>query len=50
MNHGYETKDGGATWSAIHMGIACNKIRIYRNAANQVYGFAIGKDVFMFRE
>ena len=45
MNSGYETKDGGKTWKKIDLGTACNKIRIYRNAAGKLYGYAIGVDV-----
>jgi photosystem II stability/assembly factor-like uncharacterized protein len=46
MNSGYETTDGGGTWKKIELGKACNKIRIYRNAAGKVYGYAIGVNVF----
>jgi photosystem II stability/assembly factor-like uncharacterized protein len=46
MNSGYETKDGGKTWSTIDLGRACNKIRIYKDANGNVYGYAIGVDVF----
>jgi photosystem II stability/assembly factor-like uncharacterized protein/pimeloyl-ACP methyl ester carboxylesterase len=45
MNSGYETKDGGKTWSTINLGMACNKIRIYRDPNGKVYGYAIGVDV-----
>jgi photosystem II stability/assembly factor-like uncharacterized protein len=45
MNSGYETKDGGSTWNKIDLGKACNKIRIYRDQNNKVYGYAIGVDV-----
>ena len=45
MNSGYETKDGGKTWTAINLGTACNKIRIYKDANGKVYGYAIGVDV-----
>ena len=45
MNSGYETKDGGKTWEKTDLGTACNKIRIYRNAAGKFYGYAIGVDV-----
>jgi photosystem II stability/assembly factor-like uncharacterized protein/dienelactone hydrolase len=48
MNSGYETKDGGKTWSKVHLGMACNKIRIYRDANGKVYGYAIGVDVMRF--
>jgi photosystem II stability/assembly factor-like uncharacterized protein/dienelactone hydrolase len=45
MNTGYETKDGGLTWTPINLGMACNKIRIYKDANGKVYGYAIGVDV-----
>jgi photosystem II stability/assembly factor-like uncharacterized protein/dienelactone hydrolase len=45
MNSGYETKDGGLTWTPINLGMACNKIRIYRDANGKIYGYAIGVDV-----
>jgi photosystem II stability/assembly factor-like uncharacterized protein/pimeloyl-ACP methyl ester carboxylesterase len=48
MNSGYETKDGGSTWTPINLGMACNKIRIYKNADGKVYGYAIGVDVMKF--
>jgi photosystem II stability/assembly factor-like uncharacterized protein/dienelactone hydrolase len=46
MNSGYETKDGGKTWSTVDLGRACNKIRIYKETNGKVYGYAIGVDVF----
>ena len=45
MNTGYETKDGGKTWEKVNLGMACNKIRIYKDANRKVYGYAIGVDV-----
>jgi photosystem II stability/assembly factor-like uncharacterized protein/dienelactone hydrolase len=45
MNTGYETKDGGKTWAKVNLGMACNKIRIYKDANGKVYGYAIGVDV-----
>ncbi len=45
MNSGYETKDGGLTWTPVNLGKACNKIRIYKDANGKVYGYAIGVDV-----
>jgi photosystem II stability/assembly factor-like uncharacterized protein len=45
MNTGYETKDGGLTWTTVNLGMACNKIRIYKDANGKVYGYAIGVDV-----
>jgi len=46
MNSGYETKDGGLTWLPVNLGMACNKIRIYKDANGKIYGYAIGVDVF----
>jgi photosystem II stability/assembly factor-like uncharacterized protein len=45
MNSGYETKDGGKTWSKVNLGMACNKIRIYKDANGKTYGYSIGVDV-----
>jgi photosystem II stability/assembly factor-like uncharacterized protein/pimeloyl-ACP methyl ester carboxylesterase len=45
MNSGYETKDGGKTWTKVNLGMACNKIRIYKDANGKIYGYAIGVDV-----
>jgi photosystem II stability/assembly factor-like uncharacterized protein len=45
MNSGYETRDGGATWHQIDLGMACNKIRIHHDQ-NQFFGYAIGVNVF----
>lgn len=45
MNSGYETKDGGKSWLPISLGRACNKIRIYKDAGGNFYGYAIGVDV-----
>ena len=28
MNTGYETKDGGKTWTKVNLGMACNKISL----------------------
>jgi photosystem II stability/assembly factor-like uncharacterized protein len=46
MNSGFETKDGGTTWTKIDLGRACNKIRIYKDDKGTVYGYAIGVNVF----
>lgn len=46
MNSGFETKDGGKTWTKIDLGRACNKIRIYKNKNNKIFGYAIGVNVF----
>jgi photosystem II stability/assembly factor-like uncharacterized protein len=48
MNSGYETKDGGLTWTPINLGMACNKIRIYRDPNGKIYGYAIGVEVMKF--
>ncbi len=48
MNSGFETKDGGKTWTKIDLGKACNKIRIYKSTQGKVYGYAIGVNVFKF--
>jgi photosystem II stability/assembly factor-like uncharacterized protein/dienelactone hydrolase len=45
MNNGYETQDGGKTWTTVDLGRACNKIRIYKDANGKIYGYAIGVDV-----
>jgi len=45
MNSGFETKDGGLTWSPVNLGMACNKIRIYKDANGKAYGYSIGVDV-----
>ncbi len=46
VNSGFETIDGGKSWEKIDLGRACNKIRIYKNAKGETYGFAIGVNVF----
>lgn len=46
VNSGFETKDGGTTWQKVDLGRVCNKIRILKDASQQVYGFAIGVEVF----
>ena len=43
---GYETRDGGKTWSAVDMGASVNKIRFVTRADGGVSAFAIGQDVF----
>ena len=48
MNSGYETKDGGQSWSPIKLGMACNKIRIHKDANGKVFGYAIGVDVMKY--
>ncbi|MFN3999179.1 WD40/YVTN/BNR-like repeat-containing protein [Algoriphagus sp.] len=44
VNSGFETLDGGLTWTPVDLGRACNKIRIYEGNERQ-FGFAIGVDV-----
>jgi photosystem II stability/assembly factor-like uncharacterized protein len=46
MNAGYQTKNGGKTWSKINLGMACNKIRIVKLPNGKIYGYAIGVNVF----
>ena len=46
MNSGFETLDGGQTWSKVDLGRACNKIRIYPGVDGKPYGYAIGLNVF----
>lgn len=50
MNTGFETTDGGKTFTKINLGRACNKIRIYKTNAGKVYGYAIGVNVFKLVE
>lgn len=45
MKSGYETKDGGLHWTPVDLGMACNKIRIYKGKNGKAYGYAIGVDV-----
>jgi photosystem II stability/assembly factor-like uncharacterized protein len=45
-NSGYQTVDGGKTWQKINLGYATNKIRISKNRAGRLYGYAIGVNVF----
>lgn len=49
MNSGYETTDGGQSWSRVDLGRACNKIRIYKRENGTVYGYAIGVNVFALK-
>ncbi|MDX2147687.1 MAG: hypothetical protein SFZ23_09215 [Planctomycetota bacterium] len=44
MPHGFQTVDGGATWSRTNFGNAVNKIRVLRDG-DDVHAFAIGVDV-----
>lgn len=42
---GYETTDGGITWTRSEMGSSVNKIRFVKHADGSTTGFAIGKDL-----
>ncbi|MES2299904.1 MAG: hypothetical protein V4582_22885 [Pseudomonadota bacterium] len=44
---GFETHDGGASWTRVEMGRYTNKIRIVPDGAHYV-GYAIGMDVYKF--
>ena len=44
MPNGFQTTDGGATWQAIEMGNAVNKIRLLKTDTGHV-GYAIGVEV-----
>ena len=50
MTSGFETQDGGQTWKPINLGRACNKIRIQRDEAGAVYGYAIGLQVLKLKQ
>jgi len=50
MNSGFKTEDGGHNWSPIDLGKACNKIKIYEKLNKEIYGYAIGIDVFKLNE
>lgn len=43
---GFETKDGGATWTRSEMGSSVNKIRFVTHADGSATAFAIGKDLY----
>ena len=45
---GYETKDGGKTWNPVDLGMACNKIRFYKDNQGKTYGYAIGVNVLKY--
>jgi photosystem II stability/assembly factor-like uncharacterized protein/pimeloyl-ACP methyl ester carboxylesterase len=45
MNSGYETKDGGKTWSKIDLGRACNKIRLYPQPDGRFEAYSIGVEL-----
>jgi photosystem II stability/assembly factor-like uncharacterized protein len=46
LNSGFETKDGGKSWESINLGRACNKIKLYKTATGDTYGYSIGVEVF----
>jgi photosystem II stability/assembly factor-like uncharacterized protein len=50
MNTGFQTNDGGKSWSKIDLGKACNKIRIVHKPDGTVYGYAIGVNVFKLKK
>lgn len=43
---GYETTDGGTTWTRSEMGLSVNKIRFVKRRESGITAFAIGKDLF----
>ncbi len=43
---GFQTIDGGATWTPVTMGKAVNKIRLVNNPDGSAVGYAIGTDVY----
>ncbi len=45
-NTGFQTLDGGVTWSPVEFGRAVNKIRIMPKADGGAVAFAIGSDVY----
>lgn len=46
---GFETRDGGQTWSKVEMGRAVNKIRILRDAQGRLQAaYAIGVELWKF--
>lgn len=46
---GYQTRNGGRTWSKVDIGMACNKIRIVRKPSGEIYGYAIGVNVYRLK-
>ena len=44
MNSGFETRDGGVSWTPVRFGRAVNKIRVVQNGAIKRV-FAIGVDL-----
>lgn len=49
MNSGYQTKNGGMSWSKIDLGYACNKIRIIKKPNGEIFGYAIGVSVYKLK-
>ncbi len=47
---GYETKDGGKSWQKTDLGMACNKIRIIKKPNGELYGYAIGVNVYKLKK
>ena len=43
---GYETRDGGDTWSPVAMGLSTNKIRFVPRPDGGTTAFAIGHDLY----
>jgi photosystem II stability/assembly factor-like uncharacterized protein len=43
---GYETRDGGESWTAVTMGLSVNKIRFVTRADGGKTAYAIGQDVY----
>jgi len=50
MNTGYHTTDGGKSWQKIDLGKACNKIRIVKQPNGEIYGYAIGINVYKLKK
>jgi hypothetical protein len=46
MPGGFETRDGGQTWTRVQMGNAVNTIRVMKDEAGKPVGYAIGVDVY----
>jgi len=49
LNTGYQTHDGGKSWTPVNLGRACNKIRMLRDPGGKLYGYAIGVDVYKLK-
>ena len=46
MNSGYQTTNGGKSWTKTDLGKACNKIRISKKSDGEVFGYAIGVNIY----